>query len=376
METTDLIKQIRAAGLHPPQSLTLMVTDGCNLRCRHCLHACRPLPRAAMVPTAKIVPVIDGFTQLGGKRLNLTGGEFLSHPDWMGILRYCIQHDRIQEVCLQTNATLITQKHCKSLLELNTAKLTIQVSLDGANAATHDMLRGAGGYGRAMTGLHLLAEAGLGPQTQVAFTEMVHNFCELPQLLEKVDQMGLDRLISGTLLKGGRAANAATVGLPTPDQYRELIQRYAADSNFRKLCEQKATIAALEWFKNRTASTDVGCCCIKELFMDTRGCLYPCTLLLWDRYASQSAHNQPLERVLQKALGQWREIPILSRERGNRLETCIQCPGRNHCRGGCLGRALTCHGDVMTTEDRCALRKAVYAWSMDTNDNHKDGTGT
>jgi radical SAM protein with 4Fe4S-binding SPASM domain len=94
--------------------------------------------------------------------------------------------------------------------------------------------------------------------------------------------------------------------------------------------------------------------------VDARGYLYPCTMLLLDCYASESIYSQPLDQIIEKALAKWREIPILNRKRQSELPSCLRCAGKNHCGGGCMGRAATSRGELMDPEDRCALRKAVY----------------
>jgi radical SAM protein with 4Fe4S-binding SPASM domain len=358
----QLIARIGDAGLHPPETLTLMVTDGCNLSCRHCWLDCRPHERAVPVAAEAIMRAIDAFAGLGGTRVNLTGGEVLTHPEWCRILRFCCDHDTIVRVGLQTNATLITDRHIEALLHLRLDKLMIQVSLDGAHARTHNLVRGPGSYAYTMAGLRSLVNAGLGRQTQVNFTEMAHNFIELPEVLEMVDKMGLGRLISSTLVKDGRAAASSHISLPTPAQYWELIHLYETDAFFRKLYDLKATVAAIEWYKNRSESNEGGCSCLKNLFADAQGRLYPCTMLLLDRYASESIYRRPLDQVIGKALSQWREIPLLSRQRANQVQLCVRCPDKQHCAGGCMGRAATTRGELMDPEDRCALRKAVYHW--------------
>ncbi len=360
----ELIPLIKAAGLHPPESMTVMVTDGCNLFCRHCWLDCRAMEKAAPVPTPDILKLIRAFAQMGGTRITLTGGEILSHPNWYALVSYCTEHPRIDSVCLQTNAALLTREHILALLSLRLDKLTIQVSLDGARARTHNLVRGPGSYNRTMAGLDLLIEAGFGPQTQVAFTEMAHNLDELPELLEKIDEMGIGRLISGTLVAGGRAASATHISLPTPAQYWELIDLYHSDSIFKALYDQKATIAAIEWYENRSKHSDGSCSCLKNLFVDARGCLYPCTMLLLEQYAMDKVYSRPLHRTIAQALAKWSEIPILSRNRHRMIPSCSRCTYRNHCGGGCMGRAAAVSGEVMTPEDRCALRKAVYSWTQ------------
>jgi MoaA/NifB/PqqE/SkfB family radical SAM enzyme len=247
----DISGQIKAVDLHPPQSITLMITDKCNLFCRHCWLDCCTLDRSAPVPGRKVMDLADAFAKMGGTRINLTGGEVLSHPEWHPIMTFCTEHSGIDGVCLQTNGILLTREKIEALQKMRSDKLTIQVSLDGARSRTHDLVRGPGSFFRTMAGLRLLVEAGLGHRTQVAFTEMAHNIHELPELLEILNDMGIGRLISGTVVLGGRAAASKRITLPMPVQYWELIDFHQSDLIFKSLYNRKANIAAIEWFKNK-----------------------------------------------------------------------------------------------------------------------------
>ena len=184
-------------------------------------------------------------------------------------------------------------------------------------------------------------------------------------MLKIVHKLGIARLISGTLVKGGRAAGSTRMRLPTPDQYRELIRLYHTDADFRQLYHQKANISAIEWYKHRTDPAAEGCCsCIKNMFLDSRGSLYPCTMLLLERFASSSIYARPMREVIKASLSNWREIVFLSRKRQNAVKLCRQCADKQQCGGGCMGRAATVRGNLMAPEDRCALRKAVFRWEM------------
>jgi radical SAM protein with 4Fe4S-binding SPASM domain len=153
--------------------------------------------------------------------------------------------------------------------------------------------------------------------------------------------------------------------LPTPDQYRELIRLYHTDTHFKALYDQKANISAIEWFKNRAEPANDACCsCLKNMFLDVRGSLFPCTMLLLERFASSSIYAQPMHIVIKESLSNWSKIPILSRKRQNIIKSCLQCADIQHCGGGCMGRAATVQGELMAPEDRCALRKAVFRWKM------------
>ena len=91
------------------------------------------------------------------------------------------------------------------------------------------------------------------------------------------------------------------------------------------------------------------------------GKLYPCVMYLNDSIAVEGIHEKSLASAINEILSKWAELPKISNERSDALETCADCPGRLHCRGGCLGRAYAVYGDAMMAEDRCELRKAVYS---------------
>jgi MoaA/NifB/PqqE/SkfB family radical SAM enzyme len=157
-----VIQGIRDAGLQPPEMLTLMITGRCNLQCRHCWLDCRPDSAAGPIPVNVACNIIDDFTRLGGTGLSLTGGEVLTHPDWFEILVFACDRPALKEVCLQTNAMLMTRHMAAELSALSSVKLSIQISMDGASAKSHDLVRGKGIFNRVLRGLDCLLDAGFG----------------------------------------------------------------------------------------------------------------------------------------------------------------------------------------------------------------------
>jgi radical SAM protein with 4Fe4S-binding SPASM domain len=359
-DPAELIASIRTTGLHPPEQVTLMVTDGCNLRCGHCLLECRSPQPTAPVPARRVEGAIDGFARMGVARVTLTGGELLTHPAWHRLIAFGLAHPRIRQVCLQTNATCFSPAQFDLLMTLPAGKLRIQISLDGATAAVHERVRGNGSFAPVMDALARLVAAGWGEHIRVAFTEMEHNMDELPALLEMAERMGIGQVVSGTLVCGGRAAATNTLRPPTPAQYRDLIRRYTTDPAFQRRVDERASIAAVAWWKHRHAAGDPDCACLKDLFVNAQGEMFPCTMLLVDRFAAAGVYTHPVETVIHDALLKWREIPQLHRQRRRMLGACAGCSGWLHCGGGCMGRAAAADGDLMAPDDRCALRKAVY----------------
>ncbi len=174
-----LIDRIIAAGLSPPQKVTIAITNGCNLSCAHCWPDSLVSGIKHPVPLDVVAKLIGELAELGVEGLCITGGEPLAHPAWSEILHLCCTSFRFKEVCLQTNATLLTEDKISVLNSPALKPLLVQVSLDGAISATHAAVRGQGSFERTFHALQMLASAGLGGRTRVAFTEMEHNFDEL-----------------------------------------------------------------------------------------------------------------------------------------------------------------------------------------------------
>ncbi|MBW1704732.1 MAG: radical SAM protein [Deltaproteobacteria bacterium] len=357
-----VLGHITRAGLRPPKMVTLMITNGCNLRCRHCWPESRSSNVTPPVPVDTLRRLIRELVNFGVEGICLTGGEPLTHPDWFEILDFSCKQSGFKKISFQTNATLLTEADIKVLRSISFEGLSVQVSLEGATPQTHDRVRGSGNFERAFRGLKLLAEGGLGKQTLVAFTEMEHNFTEFPLLLEMVDVLGIGRLVSGTLVLGGRAAQTDQLAPPTPSQYRDLLDLFHSDTQFRSRYKKTGNIAALEWLAGRLNPSPQSCICIETPYINADGEMYPCVMLPVEKYAVQGVHHRPLEEVLTEGALLWAELPELNLRRSVELEACKECTGKLHCAGGCMGRAYAASGDFMSVEDRCALRKSVYSW--------------
>jgi len=360
---SEFLAEIEGAGLRPPKLVTLMMTNGCNLTCRHCWPESGSDELMQPVLAEILQRLIHEMAGLEIQEICLTGGEPLTHPDWHRILSYACGHSAFKRITLQTNATLLDDNRVRKLNDIDCKGLVVQVSLEGAGPISHDHVRGEGSFKLALKGLKHLSEAGLGPQTQVAFTEMQHNFADLPLLLELIDELGISGCVSGTLVPQGRAQGSDRIASPTPSQYEQLLSLYQSDATFRSRYERLGNIAALEWFRGRSNPSAQGCICIETPLIDAGGRIYPCHYLPALEFAVKGAHERSLETIVMEAIGLWAQLPEMDRRRRSELKPCKMCPGQKHCAGGCMGRAYAASGDFTSVEDRCALRKAVYAWN-------------
>ena len=154
----------------------LVLTNRCNLRCRHCRVDARD---PAHLDFAEAVAAIDVFHREGGRCLYLEGGEpFLWHDGRRGLddlVDYA--HGRgFLTVVVYTNGTL----------PIRTSADTVFVSVDGLRD-THDALRGES-FDRIMGNIRDSAH----PSLYVNYTinnrnkEEIHEFCELMHGLEGI----------------------------------------------------------------------------------------------------------------------------------------------------------------------------------------------
>lgn len=361
MNPEKALDRLTRYGVVPANRLIIAVTRHCNLKCNHCWLTSGPKSSLKHVDATLLKATLSLWVNAGVKTLCLSGGEPFTHPQWQEILTHCAQFSAIHHLRLQTNGTLLTQKIVNDLTDPVFANLHLQVSLDGAQPATHDRVRGKGNFAKTMNGLELLSRAGLGARTTVSFTEMRHNFEELPQLFAMMEKLNIDRVVSGTLIQGGRALTG-TLRLPSPEQYAALIERFTQDAQLRAIYKKIGNTSCLEWYASRHESSEHHCAqCMESPYISEKGTLFPCGLLSVTKYGIEGVWNCPVDRVAEKAETQWAGLNELSRQRPDKIHACAACTGRMHCQSGCMARLAQPTDNFFEVEDRCRLRKQIYA---------------
>lgn len=143
----------------PPLTVSLLLTERCNLHCHMCPHGEGTVasPGALSNPDMLSVDLADRlFRDLEpfGTEIGLMGGEPLLHKDCMEIIR--LSRKRNLKTHLVTNGTLL-KRDAAALLE--TGVNVINLSLDGPEAI-HDQVRGQKkSYKLAIDGVRTLKEA-------------------------------------------------------------------------------------------------------------------------------------------------------------------------------------------------------------------------
>ena len=357
MTPSDLLYHMRETRLRPPRHLTIAITGFCNLTCSHCWvgsgkpSSCPPLPSSA------VHSIIHEFATLGGVGIRFTGGEPLLHPHWLHFLTAARERG-YESLSLQTNGMLLTNKSAAALRELDFPGMSIQISIDGALPSSHDMVRGKGAFVRMLAGIRLLMQNGLGPRVSLFLTEMRHNLDEIPSLLELAEKMGVGSVITGALVRCGRAAEHSEIAPPEPEQYLNLLDRFANDHEFRRRYERFGSTATVEWWRNRTPRQEC-CTFVENPYLTPEGVLYPCTLCHSREFSVSGVFEKGLSASFCEGISLWSALEQISHCRSTSIPECGDCPERTTCGSGCMGRAWGSHGNLLAADDRCAVRKAV-----------------
>ena len=346
-------------GLCMPKKLTIAITRNCNLACAHCwVEAGQTTAVDSTMPESVIRRLLQEFLALQGERICFTGGEPLCHPGFLGMLRTA-RTLGFEHVTIQTNGMLITDGWVSAVKQLNFRRLSIQISLDGANSPSHDLVRGKGAFGKALAGITRLVREGMGRNVQLFFTEMHHNLHEIPALLELADHLGVNSVTTGCLVRCGRAATEASILPPDPDAYLKLLHRYDTDPAFRELYRKLGSVAALEWRHDSTPRVE-GCTFVENPYVTAGGKLYPCVICHIDDYSVTGVMNKNLAASFVEGAAKWSSLLQKSMSRFTSIPECAGCAGRFMCRGGCMGRAWGSCGDLGAADDRCSVRRCVY----------------
>ncbi len=108
----------------------LAVTDRCNLRCQYCMpaHGIDIVPKQELLTFKEMYRLIRVLTELGVKKVRLTGGEPFVRKDFVGFLEMLSYNDLLDEINITTNGALISN-HISKIEKLDKVK-KINLSID------------------------------------------------------------------------------------------------------------------------------------------------------------------------------------------------------------------------------------------------------
>ena len=320
-------------------------TRRCALACRHCRGAAADREYPGELSTDEGKRLLDAIAAFARPIVILTGGEPMSRDDIYELAAYGTKLGL--RMVMAPCGHLITEETAPRLKEAGVRRISI--SLDGADAETHDSFRGvAGAFEAAMTGIRHAREAGLEFQVNTTLTRL--NVDQLPRILDLAVELGAAALDVFFLVPTGRGAGLKDMEVSAEGYERALewIREAAQNAPIRvkpTCAPHYARLVAQHGGK--TGHGSGGCMAGRGfVFVSPRGVLQPCGFL--DAPCGDLSEEDFDFRKLYETSEVFQDLRHPDGYGGK----CGVCEYRQVC-GGCRARAYARTGDYLAAETAC-----------------------
>ncbi len=307
-------------GLAAPICLTWELTYGCNLACVHCLSSSGRRDPDELTP-AEARRVVDELAGMRVFYVNIGGGEPMIRPDFFDLVDYAVE--RGVGVKFSTNGTMLTPARAERVAGMD--YVDVQISLDGADAATNDAVRGAGSHAAARRAMDNLAAADFGA-FKISVVVTRHNVDQLDDFEALAAAYGAQLRVT-RLRPSGRGADSWAELHPTQDQQRSLYHwlrerpHVLTGDSFFHLSALGEPLPGL----NLCGAGRVVC------LVDPVGDVYACPFVLHEQFRAGSVRDSGGFAAV------WRESELFTELRKpDSAGACASCGNYDACRGGCM----------------------------------------
>ncbi|MEM2904758.1 MAG: radical SAM protein, partial [Candidatus Bathyarchaeia archaeon] len=264
-------------------------------------------------------------------------------------------------LAIATNGTLITRRVAKRLKALGTDY--VEVSLDFADARSHDAFRGVkGAFNKALEGVQNCVAEGI--YTGIATTATKLNLWQIPEIIDLARRLRVKRFICFNFIPTGRGRESLELDL-TPEEREQLLTRLFHENKVGGIevlstapqyarvslqCSGGADVAPTHFYLGeapwdlKALAEFIGGCgagrlyCALQPNCDVSPCVFMPQLIVGN------VRKQRFTDV-------WRESKVLAKLRDRDLlqSNCGSCQYRFIC-GGCRARALAYFNDALAPD--------------------------
>ena len=335
--------------MRTPSAVEVAITGKCNLRCLYCSHFSSAADVPEDLPTSEWLTFFEELGRLAVLRITLEGGEPFVRPDLPELLEGIVKN-RLRFNIL-SNGTLITDELAAFLAATRRCD-SVQISIDGSKAATHDACRGQGNFYKAVQGLEKLKRHGVPVTVRVTINR--NNLEDLPEISRfLLEELRLPRFSTNSAdFMGVCRSQADKIQLSVADRSRAMTLLWELEQKYpgRITALAGPLYEAHDWLDITQAQREkrepkngrghlTGCGGVfTKLAVRSDGVMVPCVHLC----------HMELGRINRDDLGEvWRNHPELTRlrERGeiplSDFSFCADCQYLPFCTGGCPAVAYT-----------------------------------
>ncbi len=207
---------------HMYNKVSWEVTQRCNITCKHC---CNGDPKIEKLPSLEdYKKAIDSLKESAFDEIYFTGGEPFIIPYFIDVLDYAHQAGMLCGVA--TNATLLTIDITNRMADMGLNML--QVSLDGPDEESNDLIRGRGSFKHAIDGIKKVHDI---YKVRMSSVVLKHTQNRLEEFVQLALSLRMNELILNWPRKVGRLVTNSDM-YPTITEadffsaYKKLAEKY------------------------------------------------------------------------------------------------------------------------------------------------------
>lgn len=200
-----------------PLFIAWQLNSECNLGCLHCCEqAGHSMPDE--MTKEQSLDLCRQIVELNIPYVAISGGEPLLCPHVFDVCEFI--RDNNISLKIETNGEFIDKSVARRFADLKMR--SVQVSLDGATAATHEKLRLSGDWHKAVEACKYLMEYGV--NTEVVFVPTKFNIDQVGDVIDLAYSMGIYGVYTGKIMRIGRAATNWDILSPSEEEYETFFK--------------------------------------------------------------------------------------------------------------------------------------------------------
>lgn len=183
-----------------PRHVSIELTNHCNFKCKHCYKKSTP-KKNQIIDKNWLIHILDDLKCLGIDSIELTGGEPLTHPKFIQILKHAFELFSLVSVI--TNGYLLTED-LVNIFSNYKDKLMLQISLYGCEPSYVDWFADKrGAFKRSKQSIKTAASKGLFVISSMIVTP--YNIDKLFSTVQLAKKLGVSTFRVSTVVPLGRA---------------------------------------------------------------------------------------------------------------------------------------------------------------------------
>jgi radical SAM protein with 4Fe4S-binding SPASM domain len=345
--------------VQPPFMVSYSITTKCNLKCKHCYSESVDQASPDELTTEEAFQLIDELSRWGIGLLIIDGGEPLCRADVLDIVKHA--SSKGIRTTIGSNGTLIDESMAKKML--GAGVMAVAISVDGADAKTHDSFRGVtGAFEQTLKGIEACRNTGMPFQLNMVIRK--DNLSQLGDMLRLALDLGANAAEVFDLVATGRAKRECKEMVLSLEERKQTMEQLAETQEDYPIvirvpgCPMYPLLLQQKQIQPRHFPREMlhrvpyygrGCAAgmpMGYVMVLSNGEVNPCMLL---QVRLGNIREQSIISI-------WENSPILAqlRQRGQLKGECGDCQYKLTC-SGCRGRAYEEVGDMMATDPGCWL---------------------